>query len=363
MGEREHEADSEPLQPLPSAAEAETVLRLPRARLFAWADGVRRARMGDAVFLRGIVEVSNVCANDCLYCGIRRSNAAVRRYRIGAEEVFAVARRMADWGMGTIVLQCGERPSPAGDRDLGTLIARIKAETPLAVTVSAGNRPRAVYAHWRDCGMDRYLLRFETSDAEVFARVHPDCTLAERLRCLADLRGLGVQVGSGFLIGLPGETLSRLAANILLCRDLDLDMIGIGPFIAHPGTPMAGAENAYAGDAEMPFVALAALRLFNPDAHIPATTAFDAAFPGRGRDLALRRGANVYMPNVTPQAYRGDYLLYPGKPCVDEAASVCAQSVPARIRALGRGLGAGRGDSFKKGGRAAAECGEVRCPE
>lgn len=363
MGGRDHEAGAEPFSPLPDAAEAEAVLRLPRARLFAWADAVRRARMGDAVFLRGIVEVSNICANDCLYCGIRRSNAAVRRYRIGEDEVLAVARRMADWGMGTIVLQCGESPSPTRDRSLGALISRIKADTPLAVTVSAGNRPHAVYAQWRDCGMDRYLLRFETSDAVLFARVHPDCTLAERLHCLADLRGLGVQVGSGFLIGLPGQTFSRLAADILLCRELDLDMIGIGPFIPHPGTPLAGAENAHADDPEMPFVALAALRLFNPDAHIPATTAFDAAFPGCGRDLALRRGANVYMPNVTPQAYRGDYLLYPGKPGVDEAAEESAQSVPVRIRALGRGVSMGRGDSFKRGGRVAAVCGDVGCLE
>jgi biotin synthase len=278
--------------------------------------------MGDAVHLRGIVEFSNICTNDCLYCGIRAGNDAVRRYRMSEDEVIAVARRMPEWSQHTIVLQSGE-------------------------TVSVGNRRREVYARWRASGMDRYLLRFETSDAELFARLHPDCTLAERLRCLADLRELGVQVGSGFMIGLPGETLETLADNIRLCRTLDLDMIGIGPFISHPATPLAGARNAYADDPEMHFVALATLRICNPDAHIPATTAFDAAFPS-GRDLALRRGANVFMPNATPVRYRRDYQLYPDKPCVDEGGGMCAFCVIGRLEQLGRTIGDGPGHSAKR---------------
>jgi biotin synthase len=255
---------------------------------------------------------------------------------------------MDDWHQHTIVLQAGESASPAGDRRMTALIARIKAETPLSVTVSVGNRPRAVYAGWRQAGMDRYLLRFETSDPDLFARLHPDCTLAERLTCLHDLRDLGVQVGSGFMIGLPGETLDTLARNILLCRALDLDMIGIGPFIAHLATPLAGAANAYADDPEMHFVALAALRIANPDAHIPATTAFDALFPSpSGRDLALQRGANVFMPNSTPGQYRKDYMLYPDKPCVDETGGMCAFCVAGRLELLGRQIGAGPGHSQK----------------
>jgi biotin synthase len=333
---------------------AEDVLSLLRARgaarqaLYDRADALRRATMGEQVHLRGIVEFSNICTNDCLYCGIRAGNAGIHRYRMSEDEVLAVARRMDDWHQHTIVLQAGESASPAGDRRMTALIARIKAETPLSVTVSVGNRPRAVYAGWRQAGMDRYLLRFETSDPDLFARLHPDCTLAERLTCLHDLRDLGVQVGSGFMIGLPGETLDTLARNILLCRALDLDMIGIGPFIAHPATPLAGAANAYADDPEMHFVALAALRIANPDAHIPATTAFDAMFPSpSGRDLALQRGANVFMPNSTPGQYRRDYMLYPDKPCVDETGGMCAFCVTGRLEQLGRQIGAGPGHSQK----------------
>ncbi len=318
-----------------------------RPALFQRADALRRARLGDAVPLRGIVEFSNICANNCLYCGIRAANTRVRRYRLSPDEILAIARRMADWQQMTIVLQSGEAPSADGDRTLGELIRRIKKETPLAVTLSVGNRPRDVYARWRDCGMDRYLLRFETSDARLFAQLHPDGTLVERLDCLRALRALGVQTGSGFMLGVPGETLAVLADNILLCRELDLDMIGIGPFIPHPDTPLAAAPNAYAADPELFFVALATLRLFNSDAHIPATTAFDAVVSG-GRDLALQRGANVFMPNSTPGEYRKDYLLYPNKPCVDEDAGQCAQCVVLRLSALGRTVGQGPGHSIKR---------------
>ncbi|HON85336.1 MAG TPA: hypothetical protein PK864_04825 [Syntrophorhabdaceae bacterium] len=149
--------------------------------------------------------------------------------------------------------------------------------------------------------MDRYFLRFETSDSELFRRLHPGSTLEERIRCLYDLKSLGIQTGSGFMIGLPGEILEILVENILLCRRLDLDMIGIGPFIPHPETPLGGEKNVYDGDREMFFKAVAVLRIFNPDSHIPATTAFDALFPGIGRNLALDRGANIFMPNNTPK--------------------------------------------------------------
>ncbi|MDR3515630.1 MAG: [FeFe] hydrogenase H-cluster radical SAM maturase HydE [Azospirillaceae bacterium] len=323
------------------------LLALPRAALFAAADSLRRARMGDDVFLRGIVEFSNICTNDCLYCGIRRSAEPTRRYRMELDEILDVAGRMARWQQKTIVLQSGELASAAEDRRIGEIVRRIKETTDLAVTLSAGNRPRSVYAQWRDCGMDRYLLRFETSDPKLFRYLHPDCTLEERLRCLHDLRSLGVQVGSGFMIGVPGETLGILADNILLCRDLDLDMIGIGPFISHPGTPLASQANAYAEDTAMYFVAMAVLRLVNPDSHIPATTAFDAILPHEGRDLCLQRGANVFMPNNTPGRYRRDYQLYPNKPCVDEDGLQCSQCVAARIWALGRMIGDGPGHSHK----------------
>jgi biotin synthase len=271
----------------------------------------------------------------------------------------AVARKMEEWQQTTIVLQSGEAPSEERDRAMEALIRRIKRETRLAVTVSAGNRPRDIYARWRDGGMDRYLLRFETSDADLFRRIHPDATLEERMDCLRTLKELGVQAGSGFMIGLPGEDHARLARNILLCRELDLDMIGIGPFIPAPGTPLADARNAWADDPDMLFVALAVLRLFNPDAHIPATTAFDAVFPGRGRNLALQRGANIFMPNSTPGRYRKNYQLYPNKPCIDEDSGDCAHCVVLRLKAIGRPVGTGPGHSIKSRNRAGNREGAV----
>ena len=318
------------------------------AALYARADAVRREHCGEAVPVRSILEFSNYCANECLYCGIRASNSVPTRYRMSPDDILASARQIAAAGVaGTVVLQSGETPGYTDD-ELAALLRRIKAEVPgLAITLSVGNRPRAVYARWRDAGMDRYLLRFETSDAALFARLHPDCTLAERLQCLRDLQDLGVQAGGGFMIGLPGETLDILAGNILLCREFNFDMIGIGPYIPNPDTPLGDQPNAYAGDPDMFFRAIAVLRLVNPDAHIPATTAFDALFPN-GRDLALQRGANVFMPNATPGPLRKDYQLYPGKPCIDEDATDCALCVQARLRALGRPIAKGPGHTLKK---------------
>lgn len=315
--------------------------------LYRHADMVRRNHVGDEVFIRGIVEFSNICLNDCLYCGIRASNGDVARYAIPPEEIVDIAHAMKGSEQTTVVLQSGETPGMA-DEKLGSVIRRIKGETGLAVTVSVGNRPYETYRFWKECGMDRYLLRFETSDRALFARLRPGSSLDERLRCLSHLKDLGIQTGSGFMIGLPGERLEVLADNIILCRSLDLDMIGIGPFIPHPGTPLRGTKNAYHDDPEMFFKALAVLRVFNPDAHIPATTAFDAVFPGSGRDLALKRGANVFMPNNTPVRYKKEYLLYPGKPSVDESPEECTEAAVARIESLGRIIGKGPGHSFKK---------------
>ena len=342
------------VSPLGSDATRADLLPLLRATgpessaLFARADAVRRARCGDAVPIRAIVEFSNYCANECLYCGIRASNPVPTRYRMAPDEILASARQIAAAGLaGTVVLQGGETPGYADD-EIADLLRRIKAEAPgLAITLSVGNRPRDVYARWRDAGLDRYLLRFETSDAGLFARLHPDCTLAERLQCLRDLQSLGIQTGGGFMIGLPGETLETLADNILLCREFDFDMIGIGPYVPNPDTPLGNRPNAYAADPETFFRAIAVLRLTNPDAHIPATTAFDALFPN-GRDLALQRGANVFMPNATPGPLRKDYQLYPGKPCIDEDATDCTRCVQARLRALGRPIAKGPGHSLKQ---------------
>lgn len=316
------------------------------AGLYARADRVRREHVGDEVYVRGIIEFSNLCANDCLYCGIRASNLRVNRYTMSVDEIMETVRSFESMGQTTVVLQSGETPG-LDDGEIGRLIRTIKAETSLAVTLSVGNRSREVYRFWQECGMDRYLIRFETSDRQLFARLHPDCSFDERIECLRVLKGLGVQAGSGFMIGLPGEKLETLADNILLCRELDLDMIGIGPYIPHPDTPLGNEPNAYADNEEMFYKAVSVLRIVNPDAHIPATTAFDAVFPGVGRDLALSRGANIFMPNNTPVCHRKDYLLYPGKPCVDENADQCVACVMMRIESIGRKIGTGPGHSLK----------------
>lgn len=315
--------------------------------LYERADSLRRQNMGDEIYIRAIVEFSNICAYNCLYCGIRASNRNVSRYSMTADEIVESALLMEENKLSTIVLQSGETPG-VWDRELGAIIRRIKNETSLAVTVSVGNRPYETYKYWLECGMDRYFLRFETSSPSLFEALHPGSTLAERLRCLDFLRDLGVQTGSGFMIGLPGETLEVLADNILLCRKYDLDMIGIGPFIPHPDTPLGGKKNAYSENPEIFFKALAVLRIFNPESHIPATTAFDAVFPGKGRTLALQRGANIFMPNSTPIKYRKDYLLYPGKPGVDEDPDECLENAIVRIKSLGRSIGKGPGHSIKK---------------
>ncbi len=316
-------------------------------RLYARADGVRAEHMGDEVYVRGIIEFSNLCANDCLYCGIRASNLLVNRYTMGIDEIMGTVRSFERTGQTTAVLQSGETPG-LDDEEIGRLIRAIKYETSLAVTLSVGNRSREVYRFWKECGMDRYLIRFETSDRQLFARLHPDCSFDERIGCLHILKELGVQAGSGFMIGLPGERLETLADNILLCRELDLDMIGIGPYIPHPDTPLGNEPNAYADNEEIFYKAVSALRIVNPDAHIPATTAFDAVFPGIGRNLVLTRGANIFMPNNTPIEHRKDYLLYPGKPCIDENADQCVACVMMRIESIGRTMGTGPGHSLKK---------------
>ncbi len=321
--------------------------------LYRAADRVRHENVGDEVFLRGIIEFSNYCRRSCDYCGIRLPNRDVKRYRMAPEEIVAVAAEAERLGNTTVVLQSGEDPWFTCER-MCDVIRAIKARTGMAVTLSIGERPADELRCFREAGCDRYLLRFETSDRELFRQVHPDDDFDGRVRCLHDIRAAGIQLGSGFMIGLPGGTLDTVVEDILFATGLDLDMIGCGPYLAHPGTPLsarapegaASRSGAVFEDREIYFKAIAILRLLNPRAHIPATTAFDA-LQADGRDLVLQRGANVFMPNVTPQAYRVHYQLYPNKPCVDEDSGQCSLCVRGRVARIGRRIGAGRGDSLR----------------
>jgi len=324
-------------------------------RLWEAADHCRRERVGDAVHLRALIEFGNVCRRRCLYCGLRGPNRRVRRYRMGVDAIREAVRQACSLGFGTVVLQSGEDPA----FDLGEfcdLVRWIKKTTPLAVTLSLGERTPDELAALREAGADRYLLRFETSNRRLYERIHPPVpgqTHASRFELLAVLRELGYEVGSGVMIGIPGQTWDDLAEDLLWFRRLDLDMIGVGPYIPHPDTPMGRERAAFAAPSESQVPAdelttykvIALTRLLCPDANIPATTALATLDPVSGRETALRRGANVIMPNVTPPQVRPDYQIYPGKVCVNETGTQCAACIRRRIARIGRVPGVGRGDS------------------
>ncbi|RMD73892.1 MAG: [FeFe] hydrogenase H-cluster radical SAM maturase HydE [Lentisphaerae bacterium] len=310
--------------------------------LYHTADEVRKEYVGDEIFVRGIIEFSNYCRRNCNYCGIRAGNREVKRYRMTEQEIANLAHQGVHYGCTTVVLQSGEDPHFSA-ADLCSIIEQIKIFPNLAVTLSVGEWSYQDYVAFRNAGADRYLLRFETSDPELFAELHPDDDLEQRLLCLKMIRRAGMQLGSGFMIGLPHTGLGILVRDILFATRMKLDMIGVGPFLAHPQTPLACKPRLK--DIEIYFKVISILRLLNPYAHLPATTAFDA-LTKLGRDKCLQVGANVFMPNITPQRYRVLYQLYPNKPCVDEDAGQCASCTLARVLRLGRKMGRDVGHSF-----------------
>ena len=290
--------------------------------LFAAADAVRARFLGEEVHLRGIIEFSNYCIKNCLYCGLRKDNKRLVRYRLKPDEILAAARKISSLGLKTVVLQSGEDPYYKGSV-LAGIISQIKDELDVAVTLSVGDRSREDYALFRRAGADRYLLKHETSNPQLFSALRPGTQLKDRLLRLEWLKELGYQVGAGNMVGLPGQTLDSLAGDICLMRELDVEMAGIGPFIPHPDTPLA---NSTGGTLEMTLKVLAVTRLVLPHTHLPATTAAASVHPN-GRVLALKCGANVVMPNMTPAAQRPNYSIYPGKLGSDstpEDSFICA---------------------------------------
>jgi biotin synthase len=304
------------------------------------------------VHLRGLIEVSNHCARSCHYCGLAVTNAGLTRYRLSADEILACARQAVEFGYGTVVMQAGEDYG-IGREWMAEVISHITAQTPLAVTLSLGERADTDLAAWRQAGADRYLLRFETSNRALYDRIHPPLhgqAVSDRPAILRRLRELGYEVGSGVMIGIPGQTYDDLADDIDLFARLDLEMIGVGPYIAHPDTPL-GRSPESAGPEQAPntelmtYKMIALTRLACPDANIPSTTALATINPAQGRELGLRRGANVVMPNITPVGYRPQYEIYPGKACIQESAGDCQRCLEGRILSIGRTIGSGRGDS------------------
>jgi biotin synthase len=306
------------------------------------ADRVRQKYVGDAVHLRGLVEFSNYCRCNCCYCGLRRDNREVHRYRLEPEEIVQTALFAAELGYGTVVLQSGEDPYFSAEI-IEQIILEIKKKTALAITLSVGERTEEDYTIWRQAGADRYLLRHETADPTLYSSLHPGRKLEERIGCLKSLHRLGFEVGSGFMVGLPGQGPDTLAADLLLLQKLDVDMLGIGPFIPSPQTPL---DREAGGSFEQTVNMVALARLILPLANIPATTAM-GTLSAEGREITLKAGANVVMPNVTPTKYRSLYQIYPGKICTGEEAGECRLCIEGRIKSIGRTVGQGQGESLK----------------
>jgi biotin synthase len=325
------------VQLLDGADEAATILLREKAT------ACRQTVYGQAVYLRGLIEFTNYCKNDCYYCGIRRSNRCASRYRLTPEEILECCRQGYELGYRTFVLQGGEDPYYTPEK-IEALIRSIKARYPnCALTLSVGERSREVYQQWFEAGADRYLLRHETADPEHYALLHPgELSLENRIRCLWDLKQIGYQVGCGFMVGSPGQTSVQLAEDLLLIARLQPHMVGIGPFIPQKDTPFGSAP---AGTLERTLYLLSIIRLMLPQVLLPATTALGTIHP-QGRELGLLAGANVCMPNLSPVSVREKYALYDNKICTGEEAAECVQCLHRRIESVGLQVAPGRGDHF-----------------
>jgi len=321
------------------------------AELFCAADQVRAKTVGDQIHLRGLIEISNCCQRNCLYCGLRQANDEITRYRMTLEEIVACARQAKERGYGTVVMQAGEDNELRADW-VADLIEQIKVDTGLAITLSLGERRESELRLWRERGADRYLLRFETSDRALFDRIHPPLggVRSDRFEILARLQRLGYETGSGVMVGIPGQGISSLANDLLLFRDLDLDMVGIGPYLPHPRTPMGmwGNEHQMADNLQVQPTELmvrkcvALTRLLCPEANIPRTTAL-SVIHADDDDSALNCGANVIMPNLTPMRYRRLYDVYPAKSKVDGAVEAHLLDIESLVARIGRSVGKGPG--------------------
>ena len=323
--------------------------------LWTAADEARARYVGDQVHLRGLIEISNYCVRSCTYCGICATNHSAERYRVPAEAILAGARQAAQFGYGTLVLQSGEDYGITADW-LAAILRQIKRETGLAITLSLGERPDEDLAVWREAGADRYLLRFETSDDNLYRHIHPDLPgrVSDRMAILRTLQRLGYEAGTGIMVGVPGQTNQSIARDIDLFRGMDMDMIGIGPYLPHPNTPL-GKEyerrvrsrdqiHDQAPNTElMTCKVLALTRLVRSDANLPATTALSLINKSAGRSHGLQRGANVVMPNLTPVEYRAKYEIYPEKAAVHETAEAINASLMTLLASLGRTVGVGAG--------------------
>lgn len=301
----------------------------------------RREIYGNSVFIRGLIEISSFCKNDCLYCGLRRSNTQAERYRLTEDEILACAEKGHELGFRTFVLQGGEDAYFTDER-LVHLIRELKTRfSDSAVTLSLGERSRESFEKLRAAGADRYLLRHETADKAHYERLHPkEMSFERRMECLKALRELGYQVGAGFMVGSPFQTEMELAKDLKFIEEFKPEMCGIGPFIPHHATPFA---NEKAGTAELTCFLLSVIRLIHPPVLLPATTALGTIAPG-GRERGILAGANVVMPNLSPVGVRKRYEIYDNKICTGEEAAECRGCLERRMRSIGYETVVARGD-------------------
>lgn len=321
--------------------------------LYAFAAEVKEKYVGKVVYFRGLIEFSNICSKNCYYCGIRKDNKNVKRYNLSDEEILVAAEFAYVNKYGSVVLQGGELLNNAFTNRIEHLLKQIKqlSDNKLGITLSVGEQTPDTYKRWFDAGAHRYLLRIESSNRDLYYKLHPDDqthSFERRLQALADLKSIGYQVGTGVMIGLPYQTIEDLADDLLFMKDLDIDMCGMGPYIEHAHTPLWDLRHLLLpleARFRLALKMIAILRILMKDINIASATALQAIDPS-GREKALMIGANIIMPNITPGLYRNDYKLYENKPCVDEEADDCKNCLEARIHITGNKIGYdGWGDS------------------
>lgn len=305
---------------------------------------IRKKYYGDKVYTRGLIEFTNYCKNNCYYCGIRRDNRNAKRYRLTEDEILDCCKNGYELGFRTFVLQGGEDPYYTDER-MEQIIRRMKEQYPeCAVTLSIGERSMESYRRFREAGADRYLLRHETADEVHYRTLHPEeMSLQNRLECLRNLKALGYQVGAGFMVGSPNQTVECLAEDLLFLKDLEPQMVGIGPFIPHHDTVFAKEP---AGSVDLTLYLLSVIRILLPKVLLPATTALGTMDP-RGREKGLAVGANVVMPNLSPVKNRKQYELYDNKICTGEEAAECRGCLSRRVESVGYHLVSDRGDAVE----------------
>ncbi|MBR4434483.1 MAG: [Clostridia bacterium] len=313
-----------------------------RKKLSERALELKNMHYGNAVYIRGLIEISNYCKNNCLYCGIRRSNPTTERYRLSKDDILSCCKDGYALGFRTFVMQGGEDPYFTPEL-IARIVREIKQNYPdCAVTLSLGEHTREVYAFWREAGADRYLLRHETANEEHYNKLHPaEMKFKARMECLKNLRELGYQVGCGMMIGAPFQTYETLADDLVFIRDFRPHMVGIGPFIPAHDTPFA---NEKAGTLDQTLFILSIVRILLPEALLPSTTALGTIHP-RGRELGVLAGGNVCMPNLSPVAVRSKYALYDNKICTGDEAAQCKNCLAGRMRSIGHEVVTARGDS------------------